>query len=1374
MRSHVKSVLLPFLLLAGVLASLPAQATHARYGHISWEPRPDISETTVDFRVTVAFRRTYFGNLQIGSIFRPGWVNFGDGQRVRPDFEVIAMNAQENWVIGRALQPGMEPGYLRHTYSTPVRSNGDPWEINMSVCCRISSLRNSANSNFRIFATVDLLEQNHSPVSSLPPIVTCARGECQFSVPALDKDGDQLRWSLTPLNRSGIRRNPEGLILDGETGFIDWREGSANAALGLYALSVMIEDLDEHGEPRSEVVVDFIINLRDFVDNQPPAFDRPPTPEIGETIDAIVGQELVIDIQASDPDLDDEVFINNLGLPPAASFEVIEQGNPALARFSWQPEMQHIGEHLVTFTATDQKAASALPVPVVIRVSQPSISDVRVIDRVSAVDINIEESSFSVPPVSIDVENDTSVVEWFYPTFDAGQVEAIEFDVRLDNLQPGETRLVIHDLELNYRDVNGNPVVEKLGSRAVQVSESVMTLSTETDRIAYRPGETVIISSAVRNLDEVPAGGEVNLSVVDAQGFLVSDLGGFSVSLPGEQEQTLSGRDFPVGSTVAGDYRVRAELSNTQGWVVAVAEAPFAVVTESGEATSVASAVSTDKPRYGRWDNVAIQARLQNQAGNAELEATHNEIRVTNPDGVVLLQQAHELPSLAANGIEDYQFNLPLEGGADGTWRVDWINRDAISGAELARSQTDFLVEHIILQDLVGDVSVTHDRIFHTGGNACAYQVLNRAPEDGAVMEFAHSIVHVESEALISRQTRSASLGADETLEWDSTFDAMEQPYGGYACILEARLNDNWQVIASAGFEVLSPGVSSTLTTGERGRLLVLADAPRQCSALEDIHVGLDFEAELEGASRIEVNLRDADGRLLDSEVVNQFDVDINSGSGSVVDLAVNASASGEVRARIASLSGHLGKAHEIEVVVTRSWFLRSRKHWRIDTSCDRPFTVGELFEDVKLLAWHPWHGSDDLRLADPFGPVDGPDVETQTAFLEQLLTEQGWEYTLVHQADDFTREHRLGGYHGYLILSERPMLPWKVQKEVREAVFGGAGLILAGAHDRRNLWLEDALGIRVVGRHPWARELTLQDGNLGAGWSSPLPVRDKVQGISLRGARVLAEYGLYGDDLLSEWHWLDKGGFSLADITAFKRRAVTDYRFGHGRGLFFGFDLLLQATEAGHDSVYADLLRNSLLLVHPQTLRREPLAVLPLEVRLLNERGATSGRAELSLPPGAAMEVPGLFEPHGERWWFDFDLAEGEARETRPYVRLPELAGEQRFTLSVATDIDGQYLQQPEAELALLTDPQPSTGDTRAMLDQLAWRYWYRPAYRNAWLKFRLADEAMSAGHWYIAQGLLLTTADLLGESDDEDVVDARRQVGVHIRQVARQLATQ
>lgn len=1375
MKTIFKGWLLVLVTVLFTLIAGQANATHGRYGHFTWTPRPDISATTVDFRLIVAYRRSYFGNPSLGGTFRPGRFYFGDGSSANYTFEVIAFNAQEDWIIGQAFVAGGDPGVVRHTYPAATKTNGEPWEAYLSGCCRISSLRNSADTSFRYSTLVDLSLGNTSPVSSVPPIVTCPRGECRFSIPVVDADNDPIRWTFTPLSQSGIRRNPTGLTIDEQTGVVDWTEGSLAESIGLYALSVTIEDLDENGEAKSSVVTDFIINLQEFVDNQPPEFDQPPSPDRNARIKAIVGQEFVLDIQASDEDLNDQVFINNLGLPSGAQWEIIAQGNPTLARLTWTPGMVNVGQHIATFTATDQKAASALQLPIIIDVIQPAISNVRVIDRISTNDIDVDLSSFSVDPAAYYIEGDKSILEWNYDTFDVGQIENLIFDLQLRNLVPGETRLVIHDLELTYDDVNGNPVSTALGSRSVMVAETVLTLSTSTDKIQYKPDETVVITSQLTNLDDISAQGSVNLSIIDQQGSLVESLGTFNESLDQQESRLLTGLDFNVGNIIVGDYRVKAELFNAAGNSVASAEAPFSVVTETGSDLSLASQVNSDKPVYNAWDSVALVARLQNTASNAIVGVTQSQLIVTAPDGSVVLSATRDLSSVAPNGVQDFNFYLSLSDALAGTYQVQWVTYDAVTQEMLVQSGTSFLVEKEVGQSIVGSVFVENAQIYHTGWNSCHFRLDNRSQSATGNVEYAYSLIHFDSEQTVNRTELQLNLQGGEFYEWDSGIDANSLLYGGYGCVLEGKFDNQWQVISSAGFNVLPPKVDTSLSLGSKGRLLVLADEPRECSALEDIQIEMDFEESISGATRIEVLLYNQAGTLLDTQVVSQFDLNINSSiSNSEADLMVNASSSGLIKATIQAPGAALGERYRVKVKVTKSYFFTTTKEWSFDTTCDRPFTVGELYEDVRLLAYHPWLGQDNIKSADPFGPLDGASVEDQQAYLEALLQSEGWEYTLVHDARSFSQEHRTGTYTNYLILAERPMMHVLVQKELREAVFNGAGLVFGGAHDKRNLWVEHALGLTVVGRHPWAESIDMQASSISDAVSLPLQVDDLVFGAFLDGASQIGTYNLVGDDLLSQWFWLDQGSFSLTDLFNFKRRAVTTYNYGKGKSVYFGFDVLMEASQPGADEGFGNMLKAALSFVNPQALLLEQTKTVPLNIKLANRRGATSGRVVLNLPDGGYPVVSELFVQNGTDWVWDFIIDEQETLSERVYIQLPDSALEAVISVDIATDPNGQLLQQIPADITLQVSGLSSIEETLTALDQLAWDYWYRLGYRDAYHKLEWAKSAMESGDWITAQSLLIVTTNLLMFDDESDVQSVRQMVDEHVRQVGMQLNAQ
>jgi len=85
-----------------------------------------------------------------------------------------------------------------------------------------------------------------------------------------------------------------------------------------------------------------------------------------------------------------------------------------------------------------------------------------------------------------------------------------------------------------------------------------------------------------------------------------------------------------------------------------------------------------------------------------------------------------------------------------------------------------------------------------------------------------------------------------------------------------------------------------------------------------------------------------------------------------------------------------------------------------------------------------------------------------------------------------------------------------------------------------------------------------------------------------------------------------------------------------------------------------------------------------------------------------------------------------------------------------------------------------PTAADTLDSLDQLAWTYWYRLSYRDAYYKFEWAKAAMEAEDWITAQSLLLVTTNLLMFDDEADVESVRQQIDTHIRYVGMQLNAQ
>lgn len=1001
------------------------------------------------------------------------------------------------------------------------------------------------------------------------------------------------------------------------------------------------------------------------------------------------------------------------------------------------------------------------------------LSDVRVISTFSNNQIELLPHSFSIEPVRIESKGDKTEVEWQFDHFPVDQIRTIRYDLLMHNPIAGETRLVLHELEMTYADVNGNPVSIFLGTRAVKVAPSVLLLSVLTDKIRYRAGETVVINNTVRNASDVSTSARLLVNIMDEQGALVGQVIEQDVFVDAQNSSLISNSDFSVGQMLTGRYRVQSQIVDKQGKVLRQAEAPFVVVTDADTLVDLASAVYTQQPVYAPWDKVDITARLQNMASNSTISDVAAELRVIAPNGQILLQENLGVGQIAASAVQQFSFFLQLDNAYEGEYQVVWTARDGQSQA-LATSMHSFKVKRQLIQEILGEVNIHAHRIYHTGNTSCSFNVQNRSKDNLDYLELASSLIQVDSEQLLRRNVHSLSLAAGYTEQWSEEFDAANQPYGGYACVLEANINGTWQVLASASFEVQPPKVSISISTAPQGRVLVLTDEPRQCSALEDIQIGFEFGSELQLNQQITVRLFDENGTLLDTEIVHSFDALLNERFGPAADMAVQASASGAVQIQISSTAQGLKNRYRVEVEVRRNFLSKTTKSWSFDSSCDRPFTLGELWEDVTLLGWKPWRYQNEVKDSDPFGPLAGPSVTAQNAYLEAVLQGNGWDYTLVHSAEDFEREHRLGDYSSYLLLAERPQLRWQVQKELREAVFAGKGLIVAGSFDKRNLWLEPALGVTVVGRHPWATHLNVREGVLGTQWSSPLAVTDTVQAVVLQGADVVADYELYGDNQTNLWQWLDQGVLKISDLFRFKRNAISHYQYGQGQSIYFGFDWLLQASDEGRGGQYEQWLMNALQQVQPAQPMIAPYAVVPVDILWRNERGATTAHSTLTLPAGATLAEPRVFEQvQTNQWHAHVELQQHEQVNHRIYVQLGEQT-EQAIQMATYTADGTQQWQQIDAGLNYDQISSQSLKQTGNELDALAWRYWYRLDYRSAWLKFKLAREEIEHSHYYSAQDLLLLTSDLLLLGNEPDVAAVRQQIQQHIRLNGRLLATQ
>lgn len=411
----------------------------------------------------------------------------------------------------------------------------------------------------------------------------------------------------------------------------------------------------------------------------------------------------------------------------------------------------------------------------------------------------------------------------------------------------------------------------------------------------------------------------------------------------------------------------------------------------------------------------------------------------------------------------------------------------------------------------------------------------------------------------------------------------------------------------------------------------------------------------------------------------------------------------------------------------------------------------------------------------DPHGPTGAPAPAAQRRALEQLLTRAGWSYTITDTAEAFARELRTGGYAAYALLSEHVKLKEQVQKELREAVFRGEGLVVAGSHDNRNHRLNDALGIKRIGSLVHADAVAFQPSPLGEQGSLTLLPGDRINRVQRTTAEALATYRLSGpshsghNDCRDEdhEHGHEHDGDECHGRPDTYIDAVTLNLYGYGKSLFAGFDLLAQATQDGSDSLAAKVLLASLEVTHPRPLKPALGGILPVKLVLENQGVATTAIVSTTIPAGATVVEGGggtvTTGPAGQTISWTLDLEVDEEKTLVFYLRLPASEGSLLLQTAVGAAPGGVYRLITQAELLLTVEAIASLEDLLAQAQALAVA---QPANAKA-LRAAAADieKALNARTLEKAIEHVLEASDALLGLEDPAIVELRSQLGEWLR---------
>jgi hypothetical protein len=399
------SSILPLILLLLLVEFV--SSTHFRYGVITWDQIPGgIRGLKVRFTIQSAFRRTFFTDKNISVEIGK---NVLDADRFYPcegcksirwNSSVQVVNRDADWFIG--IQN------IEYEYQSP-----GTYTAYFTSCCRISTLINNADKDWRVSSLVVVASQSlrKSMKSSAVPITTLYLNQkATFSLGILSYNNLPIQYRIASgseaMNEPLRIAAPLNFTIDRNSGIMQWTP----KIQGLYTVQIIASEIDPNSKSViSYMAIDWILNvvplnnklckrfclsnpgspcsvdkdcggcpvlsssaLKPYCDfNSPPYFTEisfngktfsieKSNSFSGKAI-AYFGEPFELLITAKDDDSEDFVRISTNSLPLSSTFQVENDGssNSPKGKFSWFPD-EISGGAVICFISIDSIGQSSI------------------------------------------------------------------------------------------------------------------------------------------------------------------------------------------------------------------------------------------------------------------------------------------------------------------------------------------------------------------------------------------------------------------------------------------------------------------------------------------------------------------------------------------------------------------------------------------------------------------------------------------------------------------------------------------------------------------------------------------------------------------------------------------------------------------------------------------------------------------------------------------------------------------------------------------------------------------------------------------------------------------------------------------------------
>lgn len=330
-----------------VLSQATIQASHFRFGHLSWQRASGNTDSlVVEVTVVEAWRKDTSGPGSIVYTIDQDGTTFSSlGAAVIGTLTDIAGDEYE--IYSRTIT---------HTFPT----NG-VYTITSSQTFRLVDLVNAPATPVTLQLTLDLRPSNTGTPLTVNPVILQLPVNTSNSVaiPLVDPDSDPISVRFATAAESGIATIPSvggNQMSVTPTGSLVW-DTTGGTVGQRFAVQLAIDENHPGFTTSGRVPLEFMVELVNVATNQPPTCNGP-----SGNLSAQVGTPFSVAFSGTDPE-GRPLALNGQQLPPGAILSPVSgstNASPSTVQLQWVPKLEHLGQSFpVTVVFTDDGGLQA-------------------------------------------------------------------------------------------------------------------------------------------------------------------------------------------------------------------------------------------------------------------------------------------------------------------------------------------------------------------------------------------------------------------------------------------------------------------------------------------------------------------------------------------------------------------------------------------------------------------------------------------------------------------------------------------------------------------------------------------------------------------------------------------------------------------------------------------------------------------------------------------------------------------------------------------------------------------------------------------------------------------------------------------------------